>query len=164
MKLLRFLSENRWPLYLSGLLAMAISAYAVLIFVATRPNAPRPIPRYYESSQRWDADEAVEAASRQLGWSVSFDLPAGVPHVAGMPRPIDVRVVDRNGAGVTDLAGRLLRGAGLRRTAEPVDPAGRAAARGGPLPGTAARRPARRLGVPHRRQQGRRCASCTPRA
>jgi len=107
MELLRFLSENRWPLYLSGLLAMAIAAYAVLIFVATRPNAPRPIPRYYESSQRWDADEAVEAASRQLGWNVSYELPADVPHVAGMPRPIDVRVVDRDGTGVTDLAGRL---------------------------------------------------------
>jgi nitrogen fixation protein FixH len=104
----RFLSENRWPLYLSGLLGMAICAYGVLIYVATRPNAPRPLPRYYETSQRWDADAAVEAASRQLGWTVTYDLPAGVPHVAGTPRPIDVRVVDRNGQGIAGLAGRLL--------------------------------------------------------
>ena len=107
-KLLRFVSENRWPLYLSGLLAMAIAAYAVLIYVATRPSAPRPIPRYYETAQRWDADEAAAEASRQLGWSVPYEIPKGVPHVAGMPRPVDVRVVDREGKGVAGLAGRLL--------------------------------------------------------
>ena len=49
-RLLRLVAGNRWPLYLSGLLAMAIAAYAVLIYVATRPSAPRPIPRYYEAS------------------------------------------------------------------------------------------------------------------
>ena len=106
--LFRFLAANRWPIYLGGLLALAVCAYGVLIYVATRPNAPRPIPRYYEASQRWDADEAVEQASRQLGWTVRYDLPAGVPHVAGTPRPIDVRVIDRDGRGVAGLVGRLL--------------------------------------------------------
>lgn len=107
MKVRQFLSEYRWPLYLSGLLGMAIAAYGVLIYVATRPNAPRPIPNYYESSQKWDADEAVEAASRQLGWNVHYELPAGVPHIAGMPRPVDVKVTDRDGKGVQALKGRL---------------------------------------------------------
>jgi nitrogen fixation protein FixH len=107
-RLLRFVSENRWPLYLSGLLAMAIAAYGVLIYVATRPSAPRPIPRFYEASLRWDADEAVAEASRQLGWSVTYEIPTGVPHVAGTPRPVDVRVVDREGKGVGGLAGRLV--------------------------------------------------------
>jgi nitrogen fixation protein FixH len=86
---------------------MAIAAYAVLIYVATRPTAPRPIPRYYEASQQWDADEAAQEASRKLGWGITYDLPKGVPHVAGMPRPIDVRVVDREGRGVAGLTGRL---------------------------------------------------------
>ena len=107
MTLRLFVFENRWPLYLSGLLAMAIAAYAVLIYVATRPNAPRPIPRYYEASQQWDADEAAEEASRQLGWRVTYDIPKDVPHVAGTPRPVDVRVVDREGRGVAGLTGRL---------------------------------------------------------
>jgi nitrogen fixation protein FixH len=107
-KLRRLVSENRWPLYLGGLLGMAIAAYAVLIYVATRPDAPRPIPRYYEASQRWDVDEAVAEASRQLGWSVTYEIPTGVPHVAGMPRPVDVRVADREGRGVAGLSGRLL--------------------------------------------------------
>jgi hypothetical protein len=107
-QLLRFVRENRWPLYLSGLLGMAIFAYAILIYVATRPNAPRPIPRYYETAERWDADEAVAEASRQLGWSVTYEIPQGVPHVAGMPRPVDVRVVGRDGKGIAGLAGRLI--------------------------------------------------------
>jgi nitrogen fixation protein FixH len=107
-KLLLLVARNRWPLYLSGLLAMAIAAYAVLIYVATRPSAPRPIPRYYETAERWDVDEAAAEASRQLGWSVHYEIPKGVPHVAGTPRPVDVRVVDREGKGVTGLAGRLL--------------------------------------------------------
>ena len=107
-KVFRFAVENRWPLYLSGLLAMAIAAYAVLIYVATRPSAPRPIPRYYETAERWDADEAAAEASRQLGWSVRYEIPKGVPHVAGTPRPVDVRVVDREGKGVAGLVGRLL--------------------------------------------------------
>jgi nitrogen fixation protein FixH len=106
-RLLRFAFENRWPLYLSGLLGMAIAAYAILIYVATRPDAPRPIPRYYEAAERWDTDEATVEASRQLGWSVRYEIPEGVPHVAGTPRPVDVRVADREGKGVPGLAGRL---------------------------------------------------------
>ena len=104
----RLVSEYRWPLFISGLLGMSILAYAVLIFVATRPNAPRPIPRYYETAERWDADEAAEAASRRLGWAVTYELPKGVPHVAGMPRPVDVTILDRDGHGVAGLEGRLL--------------------------------------------------------
>ncbi|MBP7676559.1 MAG: FixH family protein [Thermoanaerobaculia bacterium] len=117
MKLRTFLSEYRWPLYLTGLLTMSIAAYAILVWVATRPSAPRPIAGFYEASQEWDADEAVVAASRALGWTVTYELPAGVPHVAGAPRPVDVLVADRDGEGVTGLTGRLfaLRAAEARR-------------------------------------------------
>ncbi len=38
--------------------------------------------------------EALVEASRQLGWTVQYDLPAGIPHVVGMPRPVDIRIVD----------------------------------------------------------------------
>lgn len=108
MKARAFVSAYRWPLYLGGLLTLAIVANGVLVYVATRPDTPRPIPAFYEASLTWDADEAVEAASRQLGWSVRYDLPAGVPHTPGMPRPVDVAVVDGAGRGVTGLTGRLL--------------------------------------------------------
>jgi hypothetical protein len=107
MKSFRLISEYRWPIFLGGLLAMSIVASGVIVWVATRPDTPRPIRGYYEAAQAWDADEAVESASRQLGWTVRFELPSEVPYMPGMPRPVDVYVADRNGAPVSGLAGRL---------------------------------------------------------
>jgi nitrogen fixation protein FixH len=107
VKLFRLISEYRWPIYLGGLLTMSVVACGVLVWVATRPDTPRPIKGYYEAARAWDADEAVEQASRQLGWTVRYELPSGVPHLAGMPRPVDVRVADRDGKPVSGLAGRL---------------------------------------------------------
>jgi nitrogen fixation protein FixH len=108
MKLFRLVSEYRWPIYIGGHLTMSIVACGILVWVATRPDAPRPIEGYYEAAQAWDADERVLDASRGLGWTVTFDLPSGVPHVPGMPRPVDVTVVDRSGNPVAGLAGQLL--------------------------------------------------------
>ncbi|HSM50591.1 MAG TPA: FixH family protein [Thermoanaerobaculia bacterium] len=107
MKLGRLISEYRWPIYLGGLLMMSIVACGVLVWVATRPDAPRPIRGYYEAARTWDADEAIAAASRELGWSVGFELPAGIPHFPGMPRPVDVRVADRDGRAVSGMTGHL---------------------------------------------------------
>ena len=107
MKLLRVISDYRWPIYLGSLLAMSVVACGVLVWVATRPDAPRPMPGYYEAARAWDADEAVEDASRRLGWMVRYELPPDVPHVPGMPRPVDVRVADRDGRPVAGLSGRL---------------------------------------------------------
>jgi hypothetical protein len=107
VRLGRLLSEYRWPIYLGGLLTMSIVACGVLVWVATRPDAPRPIHGYYEAARDWDADEGIAAASRELGWSVRFELPAGIPHFPGMPRPVDVRVADRHGRAVSGLAGHL---------------------------------------------------------
>lgn len=107
MRFFRLVSEYRWPIYIGGLLTMSIVACGILVWVATRPDSPRPIRGYYEAAQAWDADEAVEEASRQLGWVVRYELPAGVPHTPGTPRPVDVRVTDREGSGVTGLSGRL---------------------------------------------------------
>jgi hypothetical protein len=103
----RTISEYRWPIFLGGLLAMSIVSSGVIVWVATRPNSPRPIRGYYEAARAWDADEAVAEASRQLGWNVRYELPAEVPHVVGMPRPVDVRVADRDGKPVPGLKGKL---------------------------------------------------------
>jgi len=107
VRIVRLVSEYRWPIYLGGLLMMSIVACGALVWVATRPNSPRPIESYYEAARAWDADEAVAEASRELGWAVRYELPADVPHVAGMPRPVDVHVADREGHPVTGLAGTL---------------------------------------------------------
>jgi nitrogen fixation protein FixH len=107
-KLLRTVSEYRWPIYLGSLLTMSVVACGILVWVATRPDSPRPIKGYYEAARAWDADEAAADASRQLGWTVHYELPSDVPHYPGMPRPVDVRVADRDGRPVSGLAGRLL--------------------------------------------------------
>jgi hypothetical protein len=107
MRFFRVVSEYRWPIYLGSLLAMSVIACGVLVWVATRPDTPRPIKGYYEAARAWDADEAVEEASRQLGWTVRYEFPADIPHFAGMPRPVDVHVADRDGTPVSGLVGRL---------------------------------------------------------
>lgn len=107
MRFFRLVSEYRWPIYIGGHLTMSVVACGVLVWVATRPDSPRPIPGYYEAARSWDADEAVVEASQKLGWTVRYELPPDVPHTAGMPRPVDVTVVDRAGAPVTGLRGQL---------------------------------------------------------
>jgi len=108
MTLLRTISEYRWPIFIGGHLTMSLVACGVLVYVATRPDVPRPIQGYYESARSWDADRAVEDASRALGWTVRFALPADVPHLPGMPRPVDVTVTDRDGRPVAGLAGQVV--------------------------------------------------------
>jgi hypothetical protein len=107
-KFLRLVSEYRWPIYIGGHLAMSVIACGVLVWFATRPDAPRPIKGYYQAAQAWDADEAVQSASRELGWTVRYELPSDVPHYPGMPRPVDITVADRGGRAVSGLAGQLL--------------------------------------------------------
>lgn len=108
MTLLRLVSDYRWPIIVGGHLTMSVVACGVLVYVATRPDAPRPIAGYYEAARRWDVDAAVAEASRDLGWQVRFVLPDDVPLVPGMPRPVDVAVVDRAGRPVVGLTGRLV--------------------------------------------------------
>jgi hypothetical protein len=105
VKRFKVLIEYRWPIYLGGLLTMSVIASGVIVWVATRPDTPRPIKGYYEAARAWDADEAVADASRQLGWTVGYEFPSDVPHYAGMPRPVDVRVADREGKPVLGLTG-----------------------------------------------------------
>jgi len=107
MKFFKVLSEYRWPIYLGGLLTMSVVSSGIIAWVATRPDTPRPMKEYYEAARTWDATAAVEDASRQIGWAVTYEFPQDVPHIAGMPRPVDVRVVDREGKPVSGLAGHL---------------------------------------------------------
>ena len=162
MKLIRFVSENRWPLYLSGLLGMAIAAYAVLIFVATRPGAPRPIPRYYEASQQWDVDEAAEEASRQLGWSVTLRDPEGRAARGGHAPPRRRAGGRPRGEGRRRAHGPALRGEALGPAPEPVGAARGAAPPGRQLPRPRGRRPAGSLGASASTRSRTPCASFTP--
>jgi hypothetical protein len=107
-KIIRFIVANRWPAFLGGILLMSITAHAILVFVATRGNAPRPVDRYYERSLEWDADAADVAASRELGWQVAFDIPGGDQYQITTVRPVDIIILDRDGKAVVGLTGRLV--------------------------------------------------------
>jgi len=87
---------------------MSVIAQGVLVFVATRPDAPRPIEDYHAKSLDWDADAAVLAASERLGWSVQMEIPAGEEYALAAQRPVDITVRDRDGQPVTNLVGRLV--------------------------------------------------------
>jgi hypothetical protein len=116
MKAIKILVAYRWPLYLGGLLLMSVIANAVLVYVATRPDAPRPTVDYYEKSLDWDTDAALIEASQQLGWTVEYGIPGGPQYSSDAPRPVDVVVTDPDGAGVVGLQGRLV-------AVRPADPA-----------------------------------------
>ena len=103
-----FLSANRWPVFIIGFLMMSIVANGILVYVATRPDVPRPIKDYYSRALSWDADRAQLAASRQLGWTVEIKVPAGQQFALSGRRPVDVTVRDRDGQPVTGLEGRLM--------------------------------------------------------
>lgn len=108
MRVRAFISANRWPIFLGGLLTMPIIAYTILVYVATRPDAPRPIPDYYKRSLSWDADQALIEASRQLGWKVNLAIPKGAQYSVGRSRPVDLTVTDSAGQPVSGLVGRLV--------------------------------------------------------
>ena len=108
MRLRAAISAYRWPIYLGGILAMSVVAQGVLVYVATRPDAPRPIQSYYQRSLEWDAEAATAAASGQLGWSVRYEVPTDAPHTPSMPRPVDVIVTAADGSPVGGLVGKLL--------------------------------------------------------
>ena len=108
MRLKHFISAYRWPLIISGLLGMSILAQGILVYVATRPDAPRPIADYYERGLAWEADAAQLAASQRLGWSTTVEVPAGEQYTLTSRRPVDITVHDRDGQPVSGLSGRLV--------------------------------------------------------
>jgi len=108
MKIAHVLSAYRWPIFLGGILAMSIVANGILVYVATRPDTPAPIPGFYEKSLEWEADEAQLAASRRLGWTVTFEVPTDEVFAMAERRPVDITVSGRDDAPVTGLTGRLV--------------------------------------------------------
>jgi hypothetical protein len=107
-KLLHVLGAYRWPFLLGGLLGMSILAQGVLVYVATRPGAPRPMARYYQRSLNWDADASVLALSRSLGYAVRVAIPRGPEYDMAELRPLDISVHASDGTAVTGLTGSVV--------------------------------------------------------
>lgn len=105
--LVRWVSDYRWPMGIVAILGGAIGANAVLLYAATRPEAARPMPDYYQRSLVWDQELAVREASRALGWSADFSVPSGLQFDPAMPRPVDLALRDRDGQPVLGVTGTL---------------------------------------------------------
>lgn len=105
MHALTWISDHRWPIGITGVLLFSMGANAVLLYHATRPDAPRPMDGWYERSLTWDQELATREASRDLDWNATFAVPAGPEYASAMPRPIDLVLTGRDGAPVTGLTG-----------------------------------------------------------
>lgn len=103
----RIVSDYRWPILLSSLLVLSISAQGIMVFFATSSNAPQPEKNYYEKSLKWDEVTALSEAGRRLGWTVAYSLPTGAQYLPGMARPLDMLIGDRDGKPVTGLKGKV---------------------------------------------------------
>jgi nitrogen fixation protein FixH len=99
--------ERRWPIGLQVMMAVTIGANAVLLFLATRPDASRPLPDWYERAVDWDETQAIQESSRALGWVATWDVPTGAEYTQGMPRPVDLVLKDRHGRPITGLVGQV---------------------------------------------------------
>ncbi len=117
---IKWISDHRWPMFLAGLLIMSITAQGIMVYFATRPDAPRPERGYYERSFDWDQQRAKADASRKLGWELSIDIPAGPQYLPGMKRPVDLDVLDPQQQPIRNLKGMLsaVRPANLRMNTE----------------------------------------------
>lgn len=97
--------DRRWPIGLQMIMAMVISANMVLLYLATHAGASRPLDDWYERAVNWDETQALHESSRELGWSVAWDIPTGPEYGPGMPRPVDLAVSDGRGQPVSGLVG-----------------------------------------------------------
>ena len=164
VKLLRLISDYRWPIYIGGHLTMSVVACGVLVWVATRPDAPRPDPGLLRggASRGTPTKPSWTPAGSSAG-RCATTLPTDVPHYRGhaAARGRDGRRPRRaSGDGLDRPA---VRGAAVGRAPEPARRrSSRCRSRRRQLPDARARRRARRLGISPRRDAGRPCGSCTP--
>jgi nitrogen fixation protein FixH len=85
----------RWVGIIVGLLIGNAVGVAVLIATSSGEARRRVLPDYYERAAAWDETMAEAQASVELGWRLD---------VVVRGRELDVSVVDRAGAPVTDAA------------------------------------------------------------
>jgi nitrogen fixation protein FixH len=105
--LLTWIYERRWPIGIQMIMALVISANGVLLYFATRDDAPVPLEGWYERAVNWDETQAIREGSRELGWSVAWQVPSGPEYGQGMPRPVDLVVSDAHGDPISGLSGRV---------------------------------------------------------
>ena len=106
-KIKKFVSDYRWPMILSSLIILSITAQGMIVLFATSSEAPMPEKDFYEKSLKWDEVSALTESSKKLGWSVEYSLPEGNQFLPGMARPLDICVKDDAGKPVSGLVGKM---------------------------------------------------------
>ena len=96
-------SHITWPGFVVALLMLSIIAAFQAFFAAQSDGGAQVVEAYYDAAIRFEDEQAARAASAALGWSATVEAePCDRARC-----PIDVVVLDRAGAPVEGLAGRL---------------------------------------------------------
>ncbi len=64
----------QWPVFIVGLLVLGVGSNVALLVVA-RSNPSFAVEEdYYQKALAWDEHQAQQAANRNLGWSLAFEV------------------------------------------------------------------------------------------
>lgn len=105
MSVRTFLRSNAWPLGLATVISLFVLANAVLVYAATRDKAIGPEQDYYEQALRHDQTVDMLRRAEQLGLRAAIEVSKSP--IVDMPRRLDVRVTDAQGAPVPGLVGTM---------------------------------------------------------
>jgi nitrogen fixation protein FixH len=89
-----------WPVAVITVLAITVTANALVFWAARDRNAAVVEPDYYRKAVRWDSTMAEERESAELGWRADAELGAVTPAGASLT----VRITGRDGTPVDGAA------------------------------------------------------------
>lgn len=96
------MSDRRWPIIITTLLALHVAACLVFLFLATSDPSLAVEEDYYAKSLAWDEHKNQLAANAALGWQATVAvIPAATP---GGPTTLRLTLVDPAGAPVEGAA------------------------------------------------------------
>ncbi len=100
-----FLRRNAWPMGIFGILLGVFVADGILIAAALRDKGVGPEEDYYEKALRFDETRAEMIRAQDQG--LRADISVAEAPLPDMPRRIDVKIQNAEGAPVEGLAGTL---------------------------------------------------------
>jgi len=63
-----------WPGFIIALLGIPMLTGTAIIMASSSDGGPRIMPDYYNRAVAWDESQAVDQASRDLGWTVALSV------------------------------------------------------------------------------------------
>lgn len=87
-----------WPwLLAAGMGGVVVANVGMAVVATSDANGSVVEPDYYRKAVQWDSTMALRAASDALGWRADVAIAGAV----GAPARLELRLTDRDGAGVT---------------------------------------------------------------